>query len=734
MLKLFLITLLPVQLLSQETEGTIMEYYETHELTEYEKIKQKQNLKTTKSSSHSSVDTSASQSDASSSIFASLDTKRSVHKDLYDKNKALQSEYSALKALLSDLQEKIEDYKNYSESDLTEIKDEINTLDEYNWLLVREGTEKVEKVEKTSKTSKNAKNEKNDENENEVDEDKDEISLTSVFVVGIFIVFFVVVGGKNSLEKLLDTCFRLPLYTFYENLAILLVINAFVVLMYFEDPFTDLDFSYILPALSIFTLIYAVSTVLVLFVSQGFLLTWRNYERQLPEIENLLKLPEIDLKKSSKLLKYYFSKTLFTNSPYLSSIFKLRYFDFSEYLGRCMGQKLHEQFSMTLLGYTLTLTTILLYRILLLYTYPYESMILLSYPILLTLILLVVLLKLNSICSKLMPNVTEECLEYFKLGDFETLPKPEYLNGLIPSLSSSPKTCFFLNIHPCKLTCSYLFTKSIPNRQDLLFWLDIYGPLLIKYTLQSLTTTLHLWLTMFLQVFIHGSKSNPLLYIGPVFYILNILILIPFAIRQLTLSTSIEMHKNKEQVEAVQVQQKIMRSFLVTKIYRQAKMIFRNLYMENKFQDLTEFQKSFTEEIFRIYSDDVLQIIHLEDVLALAGCELQDDELRLFAKECKPDAEYLIGLENFQKAVSVFLRSQKLTPRAVVRLLFEEFFEKKFEVGMKDAGIEELRGFFDDFRWHFTDEDIEEFLAEVSEVGVKDMPGMVQDCLECSYR
>ena len=69
-----------------------------------------------------------------------------------------------------------------------------------------------------------------------------------------------------------------------------------------------------------------------------------------------------------------------------------------------------------------------------------------------------------------------------------------------------------------------------------------------------------------------------------------------------------------------------------------------------------------------------------------------------------------------------------------MRLLFEGFFEEKFEVGMKEAGIEELRGFFDEFRWHFTDEDIEEFLAEVSEVGVKDMPGMVQDCLECSYK
>lgn len=734
MLKLLILALFPAHLLSQETEGTIMEYYETHELTEQEKIKQKQNLHLSKStSSKTQVDVSSSYSDASNSIYLSLDTKKSVHKDLYSKNKALLTEYSALKTLLEDLNEKIEDYKNYSESDLTEIKDKVSTMDDYNWLIVKEGTQKVEKKKAEGNDSYYNKGENDDEDE--VEEDKDEISLTSVFVIGIGIVVLVVMSGKNSLEKVLDTSFRLPLYTFYENLAILLILNAITVLLYYTDPFSELSFSEVLTGLAVFTLIYAVISVLTLFVCQGFVLTWRKYESQIPDIEDSLKSQEIDLGSAKKALKYYFTKSLFLHSPYIGSIYRIKYFDFSEYLGKCMGQLIHSHFSMTLLGYTLTLTTILLYRVLLLYTYPYESLILLSYPILFTFLLLIVLFKLTSICNKLMPKVTPDSVEDFEIGNFETLPKPSYLNGAIPSLSASPRTCFFLNIHPGKLTCSYLFTKIVPNRHDMLFWLDIFGPQILKYTLQGTNLTLHLWLTLYFLQFIQGSKTNPLLYISPISYLINTLILNPLIIRQLTLSTSIEMHKNKDQIESVQVQQKIFKSFLVLKIYRQAKMIFRNLYMDNKYQDLTEFQKGFIEEIFKIYlKGELLDIFYLEDVLALAGCELQDDELRLFARECKPNAEFKIGLEGFKKAVSVFLRSQKLQPRAVVRILFDGFFEERFGKGLEEAGLEELREFFEEFRWHFTDEDVEEFLVEVLESGVKEMPGMVQDCLECSFK
>ena len=62
------------------------------------------------------------------------------------------------------------------------------------------------------------------------------------------------------------------------------------------------------------------------------------------------------------------------------------------------------------------------------------------------------------------------------------------------------------------------------------------------------------------------------------------------------------------------------------------------------------------------------------------------------------------------------------------------YFMDRFGVTVEEAGMKELKDFFDEFRWHFNDNDIEEFLADAAEVGVKEVPGMVQDSLECSFR
>lgn len=636
MIKLFLTLISLCMIFGQETEGTIMVHYETESLTEYEKIQQQKNLEEeetlSSSESASPVDTEPSKSESSRSLLHSLSTKQELNKELSSSNKALQKQYEDLLALYEDLQKKIEDYKNYSESSFEELEQEIQTIEEYNELLLNEGQKK-----ETEENNERINNENANDDDYEPDEDKDELSLTAILAVFIVFLCFLLIYWKNSLERMFDEGLLMALYTLYENLAILLLLNAFTSLMHYLDPFEHLDLSDIVLALCVFSLIYAGFSIIILVVTQGFLLTWRNNEAKLCDLEMNLKNQEKILEDyPESLIKYYFTKQLFINSPYLLSIHNIKNLDFSEYLSKCLGKTLQDQFSMTLLGYALALASIISYRIILLYTYPYESYILLSFPLVISLILIVLILKLNSISKKLVPGLSGESFLAFDSKNLNTLPRPAYLEGNIPSVASSPRTFFCIPVHPCKFTFNYIFKGFIPSRHEMLFWFDSFGPLFIKYVLQGSLVSLHLWLTLYFCSFINGSATNPLLYISPLSYLLNTVLLLPTTYKLLTICTSIEMMKNRSHLESSLVSTKVTRSKTISKVYRQLKMIFRNFYMKNKNQPLTDFQNNFIEEIFQIYSNGSLEIINLDDVFSLTGSEINDDELRLFAKECMP--------------------------------------------------------------------------------------------------
>jgi hypothetical protein len=728
-----------------------MVYYETESLTEYEKLQQKQNLEKSSTLSESDasveVETQASKSDASRGLMSSLSLKQELNKNLSTENKSLQKQYDDLLALYEDLQRKIDDYKNYSEEGFQELEEEIENLEEYNQILMTEEKTKKSNEEGTSAKKSNEqegenheKDNETDDDEDEPDEDKDELSLTGVFAVVILCVCFILIYWKDSLEKITDDALKLALYTLYENLGILLLLSAFCTLLFYLDPFEDLKLDDIIYGLCLFSMIYAGTCIILLMICQGFLVTWRNFEAKLSDLEEYLKNQDKNLEDLPEaLVKYFFTKQLFIKSPYLLSNFSLKRLNFSEYLGKCFGQTIHEHLSMTLLGYSVTLSIIVSYRALLLYTIPYESYLLLSLPITLGLLLLLILSKLASIIKKLTPEITPETLFSYKAEEVETLPKPSYLFGRIPSLASSPLTFLCIPVHPCKVTFSYLFTGAIPSRHALLFWFDSFGPVTLKYFLQGSFISLLLWLTLYFCSFINGSSSNPLLYISPFICFLDLFLLLPIILKLLTFCTSIEMMKKRNHLESALISSKIEKSQLARKIYRQLKMVFRGFYLKNKGQELTEFQKKFIEEIFQLYADEKLEIVHLDDVFALVGTEIEDDELRLFARECHPvrykqDKEFKIGLDGLREAVEVLVKSQKFPPRKVVSLLLDNYFEERMGKGFEEVGIKELKEFFEEFRWHFNDSDIEEFLAHAAEVGLKDLPGYIQDSLECSFR
>lgn len=108
--------------------------------------------------------------------------------------------------------------------------------------------------------------------------------------------------------------------------------------------------------------------------------------------------------------------------------------------------------------------------------------------------------------------------------------------------------------------------------------------------------------------------------------------------RYLTLTSKIEMKKDRKIVEDVILHEKVEKAKMVVRIYRQFKMIYRERYEEAKGQ-LDENIRKFSQELFYLIADPdsrTVSISQLEDLLALCGVRLNEDELRLFAKECAP--------------------------------------------------------------------------------------------------
>lgn len=175
--------------------------------------------------------------------------------------------------------------------------------------------------------------------------------------------------------------------------------------------------------------------------------------------------------------------------------------------------------------------------------------------------------------------------------------------------------------------------------------------------------------------------------------------------------------KDREIVEKVAANKKKNRAVRTQKIYRQLKMIYRELKRisvgEEKSQILHQMRK-LVEESFLLIAPMTNKKIHvsqLDEVLRLIGIRLSEDELRLFAKECSPDYDNFVDISGFRTAIERILYGYELKPHEVARYVFRQHLKSKG----KDKDyfkFDELNDFFKVWQWHFTDDDIREFMIE----------------------
>jgi hypothetical protein len=157
-------------------------------------------------------------------------------------------------------------------------------------------------------------------------------------------------------------------------------------------------------------------------------------------------------------------------------------------------------------------------------------------------------------------------------------------------------------------------------------------------------------------------------------------------VRGMCINTKLEQMKDHEVIEAVVCKVKADHAIRAMKMYHKLKLIFREQNPEVE-AGLTAKQQTVLTEVYQLEAKGgELHISALDDLVWLLGYELDEDELRLFAKECEPvrptqSPQFKISFEKFCRAVSRMLVTCQMKPEAVARRVLRTYFQQSRRQG-----------------------------------------------------
>ena len=542
--------------------------------------------------------------------------------------------------------------------------------------------------------------------------DSEEISLIMISVIGLGFLFLLL----HNIRKmwLLFPAIELysGVYTLLVDATILVIIWCVVAILEYLDA-VDLEIYTILVGLVIFTFFWLLLGLWVLFLINLQSNKWRVMEKKMM----------IAGEKDQDLKDYMTMRQLFITPVYTAPVTETELsprFDFSVYLSKCLGQIVQTSLRITWIGYFIIIFCIICWRTLAEESEFLEIISLWVLPVILTMMILIMLFKMHRIYKALVP-VSDDFDVSLHKNPNETevrsnIPKPSYLRGRVPENILSRFICISFN--PFKLTCAWLFLSRFPNRHELQFWFDSYGPTFLGIMIQVISVLHTLWITAiilyYFPVFVDEAESYGiyLVLLGIAVWMANGFYLFPKLLVYLCLVSKVELMKERTLIEDTADFSKKQMVDKTVKIYRQLKMIYREVKGMDEGEEKTEildYMKKISEEVFLLFSDSD-QSIHatqLDDVLSLLGVRLREDELRLFAKECSPDKDNFVSLHGFLMAIERILTAFDLNPGEVVSYILLNYFKKSRKMTVAD-----LTDFFDEWSWHFSDEIIDEFLLE----------------------
>jgi hypothetical protein len=545
-----------------------------------------------------------------------------------------------------------------------------------------------------------------------------EISLAMVCILGLGFIFLFFHKLKGIWLLYSGSELNQGIYTLLVDSTILALLWCLVAVLRWFNAF-NLELFKILLGLVFFTFFWVAIGLWLVFVSYLQIQKWKKFE-------NLCVIPG---EKSRDLNIYLIMRLLFISPIYTATVTEAYLrpnFNFAGYLSRSVGDTIHKYFHINWIGYSIVIGILIIWRYGIRNDELYEIIILWAYPGVAFVFSSLILFKLYRVYNKLVPDtliqqIEASTIKYQSSDELRRcIPKPKYLKGKIDE--SVLRTCFCCKVHPFKMTCAYLFLSRFPNRHELLFWFDSYGPTLIGIIVQVQIIVQAFWLAATIMYYIPKfiDKANqassiigpPLVVLASLIWAFTSFYIIPKIFIYLSIITKIELMKDRKIIEDVISDTRNSMTLRTIKIYRQLKMIYREIKGRQEGEEkgqLLHYMKKISEEVFLLVSNNrkTIHVVDLDEVMNLIGVRLDEDELRLFAKECSPDRNNLITLKNFKIAAERILYGFELNSHEVVRAILKEYFSKKPKITIND-----LNELFNEWSWHFADEDLREFLIE----------------------
>ena len=642
----------------------------------------------------------------------SEESENQEKEELVQENDEIQQENDEIEDLIVETLGEVEYYRYKKAELLQEYADKMDNLTRQIQAEEEEGSG-TESVKSVSAESTETKEKESDEDDDDEDYSSLDISLIMIAVIGLGFLFLLLHSVRNIWLEFPAVEIHQGVYTILVDSTMLVLIWCITALLEYWDIFY-IDIYTILVGLVIFTFFWLLLGLWVLFLINIQSEKWRILERRLT----------LPIEKTEEDTLYLIMRQLFITPTYIVPVTENELspgFDFSVYLSKCLGQVVQNSLRITWVGYSLILLCLLIWKTVAEKSDSLEIMLLWVLPAIIFIVILILLWKLKRIFNRLVPNqlkselnvsLAKHCTES---EIRQAIGKPLYLQGKIPE----NVTCRFLCIsfNPFKLTCAYLFLTRFPNRHELSFWFDSYGPTFISITIQAISILHTLWITAiilyYFPVFINHIENYGiyLVLVGIIVWVINGFYLLPKLLISLCLTSKIELMKERKIIEETVEHSKKQMIDKTVKIYRQLKMIYREVKGMDEGEEKGEIldtMKEIAQEVFYLFAEgNSIHATQLDDVLSLIGIRLREDELRLFAKECSPDKDNFVTIKGFLMAIERILDGFELNPTEVVRYVLLKYFKK-----VRKMNISDLTDFFDEWSWHFSDDILKDFLLE----------------------
>eukprot|EP00357_Protocruzia_adherens_P000318 CAMPEP_0115000040 /NCGR_PEP_ID=MMETSP0216-20121206/16514_1 /TAXON_ID=223996 /ORGANISM="Protocruzia adherens, Strain Boccale" /LENGTH=773 /DNA_ID=CAMNT_0002365049 /DNA_START=198 /DNA_END=2519 /DNA_ORIENTATION=+ len=543
-------------------------------------------------------------------------------------------------------------------------------------------------------------------------------------VLTLCLIFLVLEITRFSVAKFFDPLFRDALFCLYRTTAVMLfAIGIYCGVYYatlFETEADDQKADRLFVGFMFFMVAWALIGVIIIILGQAFSWKWFKLERESEDGSQSLVNYELYykrandpdnptkaednklLRKQQAIVNYGIMRHIFIAPylPILTECFLRDDFEFAEYLTRGLVKIFKNLFDWTWVTLVAAVSYFMIAGLALEGSKVTQFSLVTCVPVVFFLMQLSLLNHLKGVFQQLVPQVESpyaisfpgnETLRHASINIGNVSP-PLYLRA--HEGRSHP--------HLKERGCSGLFFSRKPNRHECLFYFDALGPDIFKFFMQFTLISTCAWISVFSIMYkdeiwtSEGILFGLLATLALLSTIASVFFSLPQTLRLLTLTTHIEMMKDRDLVQEVVSFRRTKITEVFLHFYKIVKDVRKELLKKNpetedrNYALLRPYITNLVREGFKRINNDhskSLKSHKISELIRLCGMDLKIPEVYMLVKNSADDD--VIEFESLIDAIEGLFLDVEQDPYMVVFFVMTSFFRRK---NLKIT-IDELRNF-----------------------------------------